>query len=64
MTGFTTTETPSIGFKKGDRLAITMADRRWWRRFWYWITFRKNPQRTVNYTITRTDTPSTVTLKK
>jgi len=35
------------GYEVGDVIKITSNDYRWWRRLWYFVTFRRNPQRTV-----------------
>jgi hypothetical protein len=47
-----TTEDKVHGYQVGDLLEVTRRDWNKWRRFWYFITLRKPPHRTDNYTIT------------
>lgn len=41
----TTTVTLSHGhaFEVGDRVSITVPDRRWWMRLWHFVRFREPP---------------------
>lgn len=36
-------------FQLGDAISITtmVPDNRWWRRVWYWMTFRRRPVRSI-----------------
>ena len=40
-------------FQPGQVVSITIADQRWWVRFWHWITFRPPPQRTHVHTVVK-----------
>lgn len=52
MKTHTVTTGASHGYKTGDAIQMTMADRRWWARLWCWATRRPPPIRTVQMTIT------------
>lgn len=40
-------------YQAGDTIAITKPDRRWWRRLWFFVTFRGlHPTITTTHKIT------------
>lgn len=55
-----TTVTTSQGheLRAGDLVTIELEDRRWWRRLWYFVTFRSRPMRTRTFKIGETTSTS------
>jgi hypothetical protein len=40
------------GYRTGDMIFLTVSDRRWWRRLWYFVTFRGSPTITTTHKVT------------
>jgi len=43
----TITTTASHGIRPGDWISMTVRDTRWWRRLWFRLLRRGEPQRTI-----------------
>ena len=60
MTEITTSS--DHGFLPGDAILILISDRRWWRRFLYWITCRGEPVIETIHTIITSADVNTLTI--
>jgi hypothetical protein len=52
-----------VGYEAGDTLRFSRPDYRWWMRFWYWATFRSNPEIHTYHTVTTVEN-GTITINK
>ncbi|MGB5136464.1 MAG: hypothetical protein WBN89_14970 [Prochlorococcaceae cyanobacterium] len=43
----TITTTATDGIKPGDFITLTVQDKRWWRRLWFFMLRRGDPYRTI-----------------
>ncbi len=43
----TITTVSALDYRAGDIVEIVVQDKRWWRKLWYFMTFRKHPYRKV-----------------
>ena len=47
----TVTSASKNNFTKGDFIAVSVPEKRWWVRLWYFITFRERPLVTGTYKV-------------